>query len=174
MSTGLALLAEAVQVGLTATPPRVESVRELRAALAALTDWVPTVSLEGLEGRLPQLRDDLASVRAQLREMTEKVQQANEFVGYASAYSAEVAVQKGRLETIHLFADREHQHSCPVCGGSPAVAPPEMVALRRSLEGLDQQLSSVEGERPKLVAHIAGLEERAASLRQTVRRTEAT
>ena len=61
MSTGLALLAEAVQVGLTATPPRVESVRELRAALAALMDWVPTVSLEGLEGRLPQLRDDLAS-----------------------------------------------------------------------------------------------------------------
>ena len=82
MSTGLALLAEAAQVGLTDAPPRVESVRELRAALAALTDWVPTVSLEGLDGRLPQLRDDLANARAQLREMTEKIQQANEFVGY--------------------------------------------------------------------------------------------
>ena len=86
-----------------------------------------------------------------------------------SAYSAEVAIQKGRLETIHLFADRAHPQSCPVCGSSPEVAPPEMVALQRSLEGLDQQLSGVESERPKLWAHIEGLEAQAASLRQIVR-----
>ena len=169
LSTGRALLAEAAQVGLVAATPRVESVRELRAALAALTDWVPTVPTDTQEHRLPQLRNELTNARAELRDLTERVQQASEFVGYASAYSTEVAIQKGRLDTIQLFASRERQHTCPLCGSSPEMVPPKMSALQDSLENLDKQLAGVESERPKLVAHIAGLEEQAASLRQTVR-----
>jgi DNA repair exonuclease SbcCD ATPase subunit len=88
----------------------------------------------------------------------------------------EHAAQTGasRLASINPIPDGDGDAStCPVCSSRLPEDDPTVGQMRRSLDQLRDQLTSVETARPRRAAALAELDQRATVLRQELRAVEA-
>lgn len=155
------LLQEAKRVGLIsldAAPDAPEALRTLLADASAprplsytpIDD--PASDLTDLEARRRQLR-------AELQELRDEIGEFNRLAREASDFEAEALEQQARLASIGLVADDSGKHDvCPLCDSHLVTKVPSVEEIRRSLTGLELQLSSVRRDNPRLQSRIAELE----------------
>lgn len=121
----------------------------------------PTSDLTDLEDRRRRLRAELQEIRDEIADLNRLTREASEF-------ETEAREQHARLASIGLLADDGDGHEfCPICESQLSTPVPSVHEIRRSMIGLDRQLSSVRRDNPRLQAKIAELE-----LRRTEREGE--
>ncbi|MDD2901677.1 MAG: DUF3732 domain-containing protein, partial [Syntrophales bacterium] len=170
---GRALIEEAAQVGLIIPSEPPHTTLEIHKILRPLLDWKPIVTPIPSDERLSKLRDTLDDYIERLRHINEKIQTAEGFVREAHGYSREAHEQSARLQTIELFVDndQEHGHYCPLCNSDISNSIPKVRHIKDSLQRLQDDLFSVENERPRLEEYITTLLEERDRLKKIVDET---
>ena len=165
--TARSLLQEAKRVGLLpsdATADSVDDVRKLlvqaeapRTLTYAQNDD-PAADLTDLEERRRRLRTELQEIRDEIKDLQRLTREATDF-------EAEAREQQARLASIGLVDVAERGHEvCPLCDSHLPVPVPSVNEIRRSLAGLDRQLSAVRRDNPRLQGQIAELEAKRTAL----------
>jgi len=164
-SRGLALLAEARQVGLDSSHDEPTEKADLAARLRYASDWTTA------PGGLPDIPDDtrmaISDERSELMERFGTLQaqiEAYRAIGKEeTGYQGALNEQKQRLESIGLFPSSDAgAHQCPVCGTE--VALPTNGDFAAALGRLSQELQGVEASKPRIDTVIRNLEEEKRSL----------
>ncbi|WP_269139636.1 DUF3732 domain-containing protein [Shinella sumterensis] len=97
------------------------------------------------------IRDEIKDLQRLTREATD--------------FEAEAREQQARLASIGLVDVGERGHEvCPLCDSHLPVPVPSVNEIRRSLAGLDRQLSAVRRDNPRLQGQIAELEAKRTTL----------
>ncbi len=162
-----ALLTEARALGLS-TAAVSDSIKVLRRELSALISWEPD-DLPEVEQEATSLRDELASLRQELRETGEKIEAARAFAGHSNAYSSALSEHQARLESINALKVEGPANACPLCGAEHEVLPPSAEELRDRAAVVSGQLADVVEQRPHLAAHLTTLTGRRTDVRQRMR-----
>lgn len=147
-----------------AFPSTANEARELLAAAAAPRprDYTPvddaSSGLAALETRRRELRAELIGIREDLDELIRLDREAHDF-------EHEAREQNARLASIGLLSSSAgDSHLCPLCESHLDVPVPSVDEIRNLLGGIDQQLSSVQRDSPRLQKLIADLEDRRAGI----------
>src|SRR5262249_33506019 len=124
----------------------------------------PGAELEELENRRRKLRSDLQEIREEILEIQRINREASEF-------ETEAREQEARLASIGLVPPKAEGDSdvCPICDSRLAVPVPSVADIRKSLAGVEVQLSSVRRDAPRLQERQAGLEKRRADVEEQLR-----
>lgn len=161
------LLQEAKRVGLLqvdATADTLEGVRGLLGQAAAPRNLEyaktddPAADLSDLEERRRRIRTELQELRDDIKDLQRLTREATEF-------ETEASEQQARLASIELVPhDTAGHETCPLCDSQLATAVPAVDEIRRSLNRLDRQLSTVRRDNPRLQGQIAELEAKRTTL----------
>ncbi len=155
------LLQEAKRVGLIpleATPDTLEALRILLAEASAPRP-LSYGRIDDPASDLTDLEERRRLLRAGLQELRDEISDLNRLTHEASDFEAEAHEQHARLASIGLVVVDEAGHDvCPLCDSHLPTPVPSVKEIRRSLAGLDRQLSSVRRDNPRLQEGIAKLE----------------
>ena len=152
----ISLLGEAASVGL------IDHIGDLNGAdFNTLRATLSQISLV-TENPNPEEMDLLSSLQEkhkqqlnELRELQETIRDAEGYLIDVSGYNTEVGYQKQRLESIGLFEKITFDSGkCPLCGGTMEQQLPNVEMMKNSIIALDQALSRVSKEKPKLLRII--------------------
>jgi Protein of unknown function (DUF3732)/AAA domain len=117
--------------------------------------------------------EEFDRLQGERRELSERFRKVREQQGLAAAMAregdgaaAEGMEQVVRLQQINLLSVMDDPTQCPVCEQALENPPPAVAALRASLEELESQISSVEKDRPGLVAVEGELAGRIGEIRE--------
>lgn len=167
-----ALLQEARRVRLIppdATASNAESAMELLRQASAPRP-IDITSIEEPEADLSELEDRRRRLRGELQEMREEIADVERLGREASEFATEAKEQEARLASISLIrAVDGHTDICPLCDSHLAIPVPSVTELRESLVGIEQQLTSVHRDSPRLQARLASLEAQRASIEEQLR-----
>lgn len=172
----LSLLSEAVQVGLVDN--EVYSAEDdyavLYATLKAATEWKPLPIKKSAMDRLSYLQSSLDECYQELSDLELNIHNAKTFSGETNGFAAEVVHQKTRLESIGLFEKLNFDPKvCPFCAGSLESPLPEVEMIKAAIVNLDEAITGVTKEQPKLRAFIDSLESSRQKKREEIANLEA-
>ena len=154
LDRGLAMLAEAQDVGLVGpgTPPT--TLADLRQRLQVAQEWRPEAppvppgsAIAGLQGEVAQLEEERLKLNDEIRAV-------GAFAHQLEGFSVEASEQKVRLESIGLVDVEEPASTCPVCRQSVVTEIPSADAVRESLNEIGSRLAAFSGDRPALHEYI--------------------
>ncbi|TRW96276.1 DUF3732 domain-containing protein [Paracoccus sp. M683] len=137
--------------------------------VAIYTDFGETVA---------QLEQERTALWGRISELNQDRKAAQSYVSAQSEFGREVSEQRARLSSIGMYktdvGDKTH---CPICSAKHDQPIAAVEDIRKSLAGVDEQLSSVHKESPHLQRHINSLdneiERLSAELRETSRELRA-
>ncbi|OAN55318.1 DUF3732 domain-containing protein [Sphingobium sp. TCM1] len=139
---------EAQSVGLLPSgPPPASDVAltDLRAINPVIQEVpVPPDSTEPIA----ILRRERSSLRRELTAVKERLRQLRNVEDVAGSFAREAEEQRGRLATLGLIAKGDVE-TCALCGSSD-VHVPSAIEMNETLNGIDEQLSQVQREVPRL------------------------
>lgn len=170
------LLGEARQVGIIGGTETIDytDYASIYTTLKKVTEWSPNVIKDPVMDRLSFLQEQLAQTKAELENIEFSLSEAKVFSGEATGFNAEAQHQKKRLESIGLFESLDfNTGNCPLCSGTLEHALPGVEAMKQSIIILDQAISNVSKEQPKLRAYIDSLEQERQKKRELLRNLEA-
>lgn len=171
----LGLVAEAQNVGFIGDSGMPDSAAAALELLRRVDAWAPpSIDPARLDQRTDELTEELVKARRRLRNLTERLREAELFEAEANGFQHEVEVQSARLESIRLFENLEGDTvHCPVCSSRLDVPPPRVEELALTLRALQAGLSQVERERPRVRDHIGALKDQHSATRERIRELEA-
>ncbi len=173
LKRGMALIAEAQQVGLLKVKIEMPTSDEVIDALSSVVAWKPSVISPVEDDRAPSLRDEIHDLKESFRRMKGQIDASESYARDAQGYSSEVGEQRMRLQSIHLFAaDQQPNHVCPLCSSTVTSPPPSVSELNNSLERLNADLVTVQSERPRLREYIDDLKSKREAIRQQINEKE--
>lgn len=137
--------------------------------VAIYTDFGETVA---------QLDQERAALWGRISELNQDRKAAQSYVSAQSEFGREVSEQRARLSSIGLYkSDYGEKSRCPICGAEHDQPVAAVEDIRKSLAGVNEQLSSVHKESPHLQRHINELdveiERLSGELRETSRELRA-
>ncbi len=148
-------------------PPQDNALAALRAINLIIREMpVPADSTESIT----QLRRTRAALRRDLNVVREQLRQTRHVEDAAGGFAVEVEEQRARLATLGL-ATREGPHACALCG-STDIHVPAVSEMRSSLDALNQQLSQVRREVPRLQEAQARLTTRLGEIEEGLKRNQ--
>ena len=146
---GIALLAEAVNLGLLDKPEDL-SPDETRQVLASLSSWRPGQrtttgqdELVGLYEREQLLFRDLRTARQNLKAARVVQSEVEEFDKTSDG-------QRKRLASIGLYQTPTNETTCPLCNNTSRQDHSSSDAIRDAIEQLDRELTEVQVEKPRI------------------------
>lgn len=163
------LLQEARRVGLLPLGVSADSLEGIRSLLsqAAAPRSLEYAKTDDPSADLTDLEDRRRRIRAELQELRDDIKDLQRLTREASDFEGEAREQQARLASIGLVGHDTHGHeTCPLCDSQLAVAVPSVHEIRRSLDRLDRQLSTVRRDNPRLLAQIAELEKNRTTLEE--------
>ena len=170
------LIGEARQVGLIDGTVTTEhnDYSKMQEILKSAIEWTPTtVNASGMD-RLSFLQEQLAQTRTELDSIEFSLSEAKVYSGEAMGFNTEAHHQKKRLESIGLFESLDfNTGNCPFCSGKLEHPLPGVEAMKQSIVVLDQAISNVSKEHPKLQAFIDSLEQDRQKKREYLHSLEA-
>jgi hypothetical protein len=123
----------------------------------------PVADLGELEDRRRRLRGELQEIREEIGDVERLNREASEFETVAKE-------QEARLASIGLFREpHAHADVCPLCDSQLTVSVPSVLEIQQSLAGIEQQLSSVRRDSPRLQGRLASLEFRRTEIEERLR-----
>lgn len=167
-----ALLQEVRRVRLV--PPNavasdVESVMELLRQASAPRP-IDMTSIDDPEADLGELEDRRKRLRSSLQEIREEIGEVARLNRDASEFETEAKEQEARLASIGLIKEPDVQADiCPLCASHLTVPVPSVLEIRQSLFGIEEQLTSVRRDSPRLQSRLASLEARRTGLEEQLK-----
>ncbi|AWI08896.1 DUF3732 domain-containing protein [Ereboglobus luteus] len=148
----ISLISEAQQVGILARRPPPENSIEALEILTAITQWKPTAVPEEDTHRIAALEDEIAVLRKARAGVSETLRATQLFVDKEAGFTNEANEQKKRLESIRALPENPDtgEWQWPFAPQNIGLNTPIGTALLRELKSLDQELSTVQGEKPHL------------------------
>jgi hypothetical protein len=116
------------------------------------------------------LRRERSDLRRQLTLVRERLRQARHVEDVAGGFAAEATEQRARLASLGLVGDHDVT-TCALCGTTD-IKLPAVSEMRASLEELDEQLSQVRREVPRLQAAQVELTSQMSTVEQALRRNQ--
>jgi hypothetical protein len=168
-SRALALFAEAQQAGVIPAGAAPDQFNDLVERLRQALGWTPAADV--FEGNQPltELQDQREQLLDEYRRLQQEIEAAKAFAQEQEGFSREVNEQKGRLESIGLFAPNPaHAATCPLCNQALETPTPTAAQITHSLANLNGQVESVTRQRPRLEEYINERQTRAAALKQAI------
>jgi len=168
-SRALALFAEAQQTGIVLPGAAPSEFPDLLEMLRHALSWTPAADVFEGNQTLTELQDQREQLLDEYRHVQQEIEAAKAFAREQEGFSREVSEQKGRLESIGLFAsDAEHGATCPLCNQALETPTPTASQITHSLTNLNGQIESVTRQRPRLEEYVNERQTRAAQLKQTI------
>lgn len=132
--------------------------------------WQPSLAAPIAEDRLLLLQNVLDQAYTEFRRLNDRLGETRTYAREAEGFSSEVLEQQMRLESIHVFDAGSHDdHVCPLCSSRLRQPVVSISAMQKSFHVLEDNLSAVSQERPKLREYINKLENRREEKRQEIK-----
>ncbi|MBS0355920.1 MAG: DUF3732 domain-containing protein [Proteobacteria bacterium] len=167
------LLGEAKQLGLVESPPDsadetilLEMLRRAIAPTARLLQYPSADQLDSLQERRQAILKELNQTKRKLRAMSLAAQESQD-------YETAVTIQHEKLRIAEHLNLLEIPTTCPVCESYAEAGVQVALALKRSLETIRAETSSVGRLRPQISQEIERLSNRAEELSGQLREADA-
>lgn len=159
------LLSQAADAGLISASDSPEDLSDALEILTRVRDSpVPPAPSQPPGEEFDRLQVERRELAAELRSLREQRALAEAISQSGDSAQEEGVEQVVRLQQIGVLHDSDDPERCPVCEQDLEQAPPTVAVLREALNGLEEQISSVERDRPGLVGIVEELDERQAAL----------
>jgi len=169
LKRGISLLDEAKQVGLLSADLRAETAQEIISVLHRALDWKPEVISKVQDDQVLRLREEIDTLRESFRRIEARIQASEVFSRDAQGYTDEASEQIMRLQPIQLFEDVDDSEPvCPLCSSKLESTIPKVSEIIESLHQLNDDLATVERERPRLREYINSLKTERENIRQQI------
>ena len=156
---GISLYSEAMAVGIINSADQQLNVDGVIGSLGIALQWTPTVMAEDDGHRISKLEDELIQLRKDRREAQGRIDAARQFAKKASGFESEAAEQTDRLASIKALPKNTQtgEWQWPFCEKNLALDSPIAKVLLKELATLDEEMSIVVGQRPKLEVYLSEL-----------------
>lgn len=172
-TTGLGLIAEAKEVGLLQNASSPANQKEVIENLKQCLNWKATDLPKFNDSRLPQLEAKMAAARKSFEETQSKINGLEIFLSEGAAFTRETKEQERRLASINIFqGTTDTGPQCPLCASTPAIHPPALSAIAKSLARVRHNLDTVAGEQPRIQKFINSLISDREKTREKIRELE--
>jgi hypothetical protein len=170
----LSLLSEAKQVGIMNRGPNPETMEEALQILSEIINWKPVPIPDEDTRMIADLENDIASLRKERATLNETLRATKLFADKEEGFTSEAEEQKSRLESIYALPKQSEtgEWQWPFAPGDLNLESPIAKVLIQELESLDQELSTVAGERPRLEEFTLNLENQIYELNKRHRSQE--
>jgi len=154
---GISLFSEAKTVGIVDPESQRAGADGVIDALRTALQWTPASVLDDDGYRISRLEDELSQMRRDRRELQSRIDVARQFSKKAGGFESEAAEQRDRLASIKALPKNPQTGAWqwPFCEENLALEAPIAKALLKELATLDEEMSIVAGQRPKLEAYLA-------------------
>jgi hypothetical protein len=175
LQKGISLFSEAKTVGIIDAAHLQAGADGVIDALRTVLRWKPDSVPEDDGHRISQLEQELGRMRADRREIQSKIDAARQFSVKAGGFESEAAEQKDRLASIKALPrnPQSGEWQWPFAEKNLALESPVATALLKELATLDVEIGIVAGQRPKLVAYLAELENKVQETVEAIKSKEA-
>ena len=154
---------ESVDIGLM--------LRELQRVAA--TDIISPTNVFDASEVISQLESDTRTLHQKLNSVQSDIQATKYFLREQNRYRTEVNEQRARLVSLKLYiGESDSDNVCPLCETCLETSIPAADDLFRSLQVLDNQLSSVGTEHPHLLEHLGMLEKKKTEITEKIVSTQ--
>lgn len=154
MERGLALLAEAQDVGLSPHTEPPATAAELRGRLAGAREWRPDLPPARAGDVIPSLQAEINALELKRLRLRDEIRAIESFSHHLQGFSEEASEQKVRLESVGLFDADDANPTCPLCQQDIEGVLPSVTEIRQSFEEIDSTLRAYGSDRPNLESHL--------------------
>lgn len=154
---GISLFSEAKTVGIIAPENLQAGADGLIDALRTALQWKPASPPEDDGHRISQLEEEISQLRKDRRDLQSRVDAARQFSKRVRGFESEALEQQDRLASIKALPRNPEtgEWQWPFCEANLALESPVAKMLLNELATLDEEMSIVAGQRPKLEAYLA-------------------
>ena len=153
---GLSLFSEAKTVGIIELESQQAGADGVIDALRTALAWKPTSIPEDDGHRISRLEEEIGQLRKGRREVQSRIDAARQFSKQAGGFESEALEQKDRLTSIKALPKNPEtgEWQWPFCEANLALESPIAKMLLDEVATLDEEMSIVAGQRPKLEAYL--------------------
>lgn len=172
---GISLLSEAKAVGgILGGAGHEVSADGVIGILRSVLEWKPTSVPEDDGHRISRLEESLSQLRKDRREIQSKIDAARQFSKKAGGFESEAAEQRDRLASIKALPRNPQtgEWQWPFCEANLALESPVAEVLLNELATLDEEMSIVVGQRPKLEAYLVEQDDKVQEIVDAIKNTE--
>lgn len=172
---GISLFSEAKTVGIIAPENQQAGADGVIDALRTALQWKPASVSEDDGHRISRLEEEISQLRKDRREVQSRVDAARQFSKRASGFESEALEQKDRLASIKALPRNPEtgEWQWPFCEANLALESPVAKVLLNELATLDEEMSIVAGQRPKLEAYLAEQDDKVREVVDAIKGKEA-
>ena len=170
----IGLYSEAKAVGVVGGTDSDTTANEIIEVLRSALGWKPEKVPEDDGSRISRLEEELGQLRKDRREAQARIDAARQFSKRAGGYESEAAEQLDRLASIKALPKSPDtgEWQWPFSEQNLALKSPVATVLLNELQSLDAELRIATGQRPKLDAYVAGLNDKAQEVAGAIKAKE--
>lgn len=171
----IGLFSEAKAVGIIVPENQKAGPDGVIGALRIALQW-KSASIPDDDGqRISLIEEEISQLRKYRREVQSRVDAARQFSKRAGGFESEALEQKDRLASIKALPKNLEtgEWQWPFCEANLALESPIAKVLLKELATLDEEMSIVAGQRPKLDAYLAEQDEKVRETVDTIKNKEA-
>lgn len=172
---GIGLFSEAKTVGIITPENQQAGPDGVIDALRTALQWKPA-SVPNDDGqRISRLEEEISQLRKDRREVQSRVDAARQFSKRAGGFESEALEQKDRLASIKALPKNPEtgEWQWPFCEANLALESPVAQLLLKELATLDEEMSIVAGQRPKLEAYLSEQDDKVREVADAIKNKEA-
>lgn len=172
---GIGLFSEAKVVGIITPENQQAGPDGVIDALRTALQWKPASVLDDDGQRISRLEEEISQLRKDRREAQSRVDAARQFSKRAGGFESEALEQKDRLASINALPKNPEtgEWQWPFCEANLALESPVAQVLLKELATLDEEMSIVAGQRPKLEAYLAEQDDKVREVVDAIKNKEA-
>jgi len=172
---GIGLFSEARTVGIIALEKQQVGPDGVIDALRTALQWKPASVPEDDGYRISRLEEEIGQLRKDRREVQSRIDAARQFSKQAGGFESEALEQKDRLTSIKAFPKNPEtgEWQWPFCEANLALESPVAKVLLNELATLDEEMSIVAGQRPKLDAYLTEQDDKVREVVAAIKSKEA-
>lgn len=157
----ISLYSEAKAVGIISTNATPSGENGLIMALREAAQWIPLRRVVDDGDRVTKLEAELANLRKTRREIKSRIDAGKQFEKRAGGFSNEASQHIDRLASIKSLPKNvaTGEWQWPFCESNLAMDTPIAASLLQELASLEEEMTVVAGQRPKLQAYLTTEEE---------------
>ena len=172
---GISLFSEAKTVGIIAPANQQAGPDGVIGALRTALQWKPTSVPDDDGQRISLIEEEISQLRKDRREAQSRVDAARQFSKRAGGFESEALEQKDRLASIKALPKNPEtgEWQWPFCEANLALESPIAKLLLKELATLDEEMTIVAGQRPKLEAYLAEQDDKVREIVDAIKNKEA-